>query len=170
MEFTIASCADDIKVYLQSPVRLLEKGFARAIEKANVHFGINEYGHSTKVEDWERSDCHIEVHIECIQYCGDSYVLEFGAKAVKCIDEEDDIYKPCCIKKLPDPNLWMEWTTLQRKVWRRYFADVRDNRPAGMNILFCCSACDYPSIPYQDGCPACGLGSSEEKEEAKDGE
>lgn len=59
-----------IYVSLTSPQRLLEEAARQAIRQAAFEFGIDENGHSSKVKEWERSCCSIEIEFVGVQMSG----------------------------------------------------------------------------------------------------
>lgn len=71
-----------------------EANYDRACDSAwrtALHlFGINENGHSTDVEDWERSYCSL--NIKFIQYSrsDSTHLYTFEAWAEKSEDEDED--------------------------------------------------------------------------------
>lgn len=78
-------------------VRRKESSFDRACDEAYIlaamYFDIDDNGHSS-IDDWERSDCHIEVDFVGYQHIGDMtghiHTYEFEARAVKFIEDFDE--------------------------------------------------------------------------------
>lgn len=73
--------------------RLFEEAVMRAEKMAAEQFGIDDYGHSSKIEEWERSNCSIRVAQKGFVADGDvrgwSYRFIFDVCCVKQVEEED---------------------------------------------------------------------------------
>ena len=64
------SKVEQIEVHLHDPARLLEKATTRAKLSACAKFGIDDYGNSDKVEQWDRSSCSIAIEFESLRMEG----------------------------------------------------------------------------------------------------
>jgi len=83
-----------VHVHLDGTHRLIERSLDRAYKDALYEFGIDEYAHSDKVEEWERSSCCIEVEFEKLifsgGYVGGGTTVVYKARCEKTEDEEYD--------------------------------------------------------------------------------
>lgn len=88
----IISKVEEIRIDLRSPERLMETAVKTALMYAGGIFGIDDCGHSEFVEDWERSNCSIEIEFKSLKintgYLGATYTIVFNAWCEK-EDEED---------------------------------------------------------------------------------
>ena len=64
-----------------------EANFDRACDEAYksalIRFGIDEYGHSNCIEEWERNSCLIEVTFNNYVRMGNNHRYQFSAIALK---------------------------------------------------------------------------------------
>mgnify|MGYP000722361674 CR=1 FL=1 len=76
-----------------NPARLIENGYKAAQWQALHRFGIDDCGHSDRVEGWARSSCSIELKLKETRASGGmggwSYVAIFEAWC-ECHDDEDE--------------------------------------------------------------------------------
>lgn len=78
-------------------IRRMETGFDKACDSAYqmavALFGIDSYGHSSLIEEWDRSYCSIRVifrkYLHSGGMGGHSHTYIFQAEAVKMMDSED---------------------------------------------------------------------------------
>jgi hypothetical protein len=82
-----------IVVSLQDPARLMENAAVQARIRALIEFGIDDCGHSDRVEGWQRSSCSIRLRFEGLELSGGmmgwSYDVIFVAWC-ECYDDEDE--------------------------------------------------------------------------------
>ncbi len=94
MSERIISEVKSVVVRLSSPERLYETAMIQASWQANHEFGIDDCGHSTKVEEWERSDSSIKLKLKDMSASGSmggwSYTISFDAWCEKCDEEWAD--------------------------------------------------------------------------------
>ena len=73
-------------------VNRLETNFDKACDTAyniaQLTFGIDEFGHSSKLTRWERSCCWIEVEFTKYIRVGSSHTYFFVVKAMRNIEDE----------------------------------------------------------------------------------
>jgi hypothetical protein len=65
---------EEIQVSLDSCVRVLERGLETARTDALRIFGIDDCGHSSKVEQWARSDSWVEIEFKAVRSRGGNCV------------------------------------------------------------------------------------------------
>ena len=83
---------ETIHISLDSSIRMYEVALKQARDLALVKMGIDEHGHSNRLEGWERSSCSIVVELESMRAMGGmmgwEYVFIFKVWWEK--NEEDD--------------------------------------------------------------------------------
>jgi len=69
-----------------------ESNFDRACDLAYRialdKFGIDEFGHSQRITEWERSSCWIELNFESYVRVGEGHLYIFKASAKKHVEED----------------------------------------------------------------------------------
>ena len=68
-----------IVVHLRGSHRPFERGLDMAYSQALTKFGIDENGHSDKVDGWARSCCGITIKFKKMTFSGDNTTLVFKA-------------------------------------------------------------------------------------------
>ena len=61
---------EEVVVTTDSSARMYEKAMRLASGMAQTCFGIDDCGHSSKVDEWERSCCSVEVRFKTMQASG----------------------------------------------------------------------------------------------------
>ncbi len=81
-----------IYVTRYSPARLIEDASIQATKLACTLFGIDEYGHSNIISEWERSCCSIQLEFAGIRIMGGpagwEYNVSFNVWCEKTVDCE----------------------------------------------------------------------------------
>lgn len=67
-----------IQVHLQDATRVMERAVKQALDLAYNLWGIDECGHSDRVEEWARSDSNIRIEFKSLgAFGGGSVYVEF---------------------------------------------------------------------------------------------
>ena len=76
-----------IEVYREEPY--YDKACDQATKQAHKEAGIDECGHSSLIEGWERFCCNLEIELEShVWVPGGEHVYKFNVRAMK-YEEED---------------------------------------------------------------------------------
>lgn len=82
-----------IVVSLDNSRRLMEEAIKWAQERALVEFGIDDSGHSNRVDGWQRSSCSIRIRFEGLELSGG--MMGWSCDVIfkvwcECCDDDDD--------------------------------------------------------------------------------
>jgi hypothetical protein len=83
-----------ILVHLKETARMMEVGLDQARWKSVNEFGIDDCGHSSEVDEWERSCCSVRVKFVGLESSGGmgggEITLEYEAWCEKYYDEDEE--------------------------------------------------------------------------------
>ena len=82
-----------IVVSLNNPRRLIEEAVKQAQPLALAEFGIDDCGHSDRVDGWQRSSCSVRIRFEGLELSGG--MMGWGCDVIfkvwcECCDDDED--------------------------------------------------------------------------------
>jgi hypothetical protein len=79
-----------IYICRNSPQRLIEDASIEATKLACIEFGIDEYGHSNMISEWERSSCSIQIEFVGIKISGGPGGWEYNVSFYAWCEKHQD--------------------------------------------------------------------------------